>query len=130
MLLLSVDAPIPRIVHAPQLAGDLTSINPAAAINAMMLDTPAGILQERFGGKADEVQHLVLGDRAGGARLALILFGLWMFLARRMAGEGGIGGDLMSIGKIKVKVYLVRQRCNKRPRGQTFRAKIESLTYF
>ena len=36
---------------------------------------------------------------------ALIFFGLWMFLAKRMAGDGGMGG-LMSIGKSKAKVYM------------------------
>jgi cell division protease FtsH len=36
---------------------------------------------------------------------ALVFFGLWTFLARRMAG-GGIGGGLMSIGKSKAKVYV------------------------
>ena len=36
---------------------------------------------------------------------ALVFFGIWMFLARRMAGEGGMGG-LMSIGKSKAKVYM------------------------
>jgi cell division protease FtsH len=36
---------------------------------------------------------------------ALVFFGLWSFLARRMAG-GGLGGGLMSIGKSKAKVYV------------------------
>jgi cell division protease FtsH len=36
---------------------------------------------------------------------ALVFFGLWMFLAKRMASEGGMGG-MMSIGKSKAKVYM------------------------
>jgi cell division protease FtsH len=37
---------------------------------------------------------------------ALVFFGLWTFLARRMAAGGGLGGGLMSIGKSKAKVYV------------------------
>jgi len=37
---------------------------------------------------------------------ALIFFGIWMFLARRMAGQGGLGGGFLSIGKSKAKVYV------------------------
>ena len=37
---------------------------------------------------------------------ALVFFGVWMFVARRMAGEGGMGGGLMSIGKSKAKIYV------------------------
>ncbi len=36
----------------------------------------------------------------------LIFFGLWTFLARRLAASGGLGGGLMSIGKSKAKVYV------------------------
>src|SRR5262249_39795424 len=36
---------------------------------------------------------------------ALVFFLVWMFLARRMAGQGGLGG-LMSIGKSKARVYV------------------------
>ena len=37
---------------------------------------------------------------------ALIFFGIWMFLAKRMAGQGGFGGGFLSIGKSKAKVYV------------------------
>jgi cell division protease FtsH len=37
---------------------------------------------------------------------ALVFFGIWMFLMRRMAGGGGLGGSFMSIGKSKAKVYV------------------------
>ncbi len=36
----------------------------------------------------------------------LLFFGIWMFLARRVAGQIGAGGGLMSIGKSKAKVYV------------------------
>jgi cell division protease FtsH len=32
--------------------------------------------------------------------------GLWFFISRRMASQGGAGGGLMSIGKSKAKVYV------------------------
>ncbi len=39
---------------------------------------------------------------------ALVFFGVWYFLVRRMAGQQGLGG-FMSIGKSRAKVYVERQ---------------------
>jgi cell division protease FtsH len=36
----------------------------------------------------------------------LIFFGLWFFLSRRMAGQQGLGGGFMAVGKSKAKVYV------------------------
>jgi cell division protease FtsH len=36
----------------------------------------------------------------------LLLLGFWIFLSRRMAGIGGPGAGLMSVGKSKAKVYM------------------------
>lgn len=36
----------------------------------------------------------------------LLFFGIWLLLMRRMAGQMGPGGGLMSIGKSKAKVYV------------------------
>jgi len=36
----------------------------------------------------------------------LLLLGFWIFLSRRMAGMGGPGAGLMSVGKSKAKVYM------------------------
>jgi cell division protease FtsH len=36
---------------------------------------------------------------------ALVFFGLWMILARRLAGQQGLGG-FMSIGKSRAKIYV------------------------
>ena len=36
----------------------------------------------------------------------LIFFGIWMLLMRRVSGQLGAGGGLMSIGKSKAKVYV------------------------
>ena len=37
---------------------------------------------------------------------ALIFFAIWMFLIRRMGGQGGLGGGFLAIGKSKAKVYV------------------------
>src|SRR5215472_10593926 len=37
---------------------------------------------------------------------ALIFFAIWMFLIRRAAGQGGLGGSFLSIGKSKARVYV------------------------
>jgi cell division protease FtsH len=37
---------------------------------------------------------------------ALAFFAIWMFAMRRMIGRGGMGGELLSIGKSKARVYM------------------------
>jgi cell division protease FtsH len=37
---------------------------------------------------------------------ALIFFGVWYFLVKRMAGQQGLGGGFMNIGKSRAKVYV------------------------
>ena len=51
------------------------------------------------------VQNTFFRDILGWVIPALVFFGIWMFLAKRMGGEGGMGG-MMSIGKSKAKVYM------------------------
>ena len=54
----------------------------------------------------------------------LLFFGIWMLLMRRVAGQLGAGGGLMSIGKSKAKVYVetdtktTLRRRRRRRRGQ------------
>jgi cell division protease FtsH len=52
------------------------------------------------------VQSTFLRDVLGWVLPALIFFGIWMLLVRRMADKGGLGGGLMSIGKSKARVYV------------------------
>jgi cell division protease FtsH len=54
---------------------------------------------------AGVVENTFFRDLLGWIVPALVFFGVWMYLARRMGGEGGIGG-LMAIGKSKAKVYV------------------------
>ena len=51
------------------------------------------------------VENTFFRDLLGWLVPAALFFGVWMFISRRMAGEGGMGG-LMSIGKSKAKVYV------------------------
>ncbi|HZE59752.1 MAG TPA: ATP-dependent zinc metalloprotease FtsH [Burkholderiales bacterium] len=37
---------------------------------------------------------------------ALVFFGIWFLLARRMQQSGGLGGGFMSIGKSRAKIYV------------------------
>ena len=37
---------------------------------------------------------------------AVVFFALWSFLMKRMAGQQGLGGGLLSVGKSKAKVYM------------------------
>lgn len=36
----------------------------------------------------------------------LIFFGIWMYLGRKLAGKGGLGGGFLSVGKSKAKIYV------------------------
>src|SRR2546421_5103124 len=40
---------------------------------------------------------------------ALIFFGVWYFLAKRMAGQQGLGGGFMNIGKSRAKIYVEKK---------------------
>jgi cell division protease FtsH len=51
-----------------------------------------------------QVESTLLQDLLSWVVPALVFFGLWSFLARRMSQ--GLGGGLMSIGKSKAKVYV------------------------
>ncbi len=46
---------------------------------------------------------------------ALVFFGVWYLLAKRMANQGGLGGGFMNIGKSRAKIYVENKT------GVTFR---------
>ncbi|HUI97826.1 MAG TPA: ATP-dependent zinc metalloprotease FtsH [Xanthobacteraceae bacterium] len=52
-----------------------------------------------------EIESTFFRDLLSWVLPAIIFFGIWTFVARRMAGQG-LGGSLMSIGKSKAKVYV------------------------
>ena len=52
------------------------------------------------------VQNTFFRDLLGWILPAVVFFGIWMFLMRRFADKGGLGGGFMSIGKSKAKIYV------------------------
>ncbi|MGA0796053.1 MAG: ATP-dependent zinc metalloprotease FtsH [Quisquiliibacterium sp.] len=52
------------------------------------------------------VQSTLFRDLLGWLLPALIFFGIWMFLVRRITDRSGVGGGLMSIGKSKARVFV------------------------
>ena len=55
-----------------------------------------------------QVESTFLRDLLSWVVPALVFFGVWFLLARRFAGQQGLGG-FMSIGKSRAKVYVERQ---------------------
>src|SRR5215212_10145681 len=53
-----------------------------------------------------QIESTFLRDLLSWVLPVLLFFGVWTFLARRMAAQGGLGGGLMSIGKSKAKIYV------------------------
>jgi cell division protease FtsH len=66
----------------------------------------AGELQKAGVTYSGQVESTFLTEILSWVVPALVFFGLWTFLARRIASQGGLGGGLMSIGKSKAKVYV------------------------
>jgi len=64
----------------------------------------AGDLQKFGVTYSGEVESTLLTDLLSWVVPAVVFFGLWTFLARRMSQ--GLGGGLMSIGKSKAKIYV------------------------
>jgi cell division protease FtsH len=55
-------------------------------------------------------ESTVLRDLLSWILPALIFFGVWYLLARRMAGQqGGLGGGFMNIGKSRAKIYVEKK---------------------
>jgi cell division protease FtsH len=61
----------------------------------------------RFDVKYTRVQESTfLRDLLSWVLPALVFFGIWFLLARRMQQGGGLGGGFMSIGKSRAKIYV------------------------
>lgn len=52
------------------------------------------------------VENTLLKDIISWVFPVLIFFALWMFLMKKISGGGGLGGQLMSIGKSRAKIYV------------------------
>jgi cell division protease FtsH len=61
----------------------------------------------RYGVKYTRVHESTLGrDLLSWIVPALVFFGVWFLLIRRMAGQQGLGGGFMNIGKSRAKIYV------------------------
>ena len=64
----------------------------------------------KFGVKYTRVyESTFLRDILSWVLPALVFFGIWFLLMRRMAGQQGLGGGFMSIGKSRAKVYVEKK---------------------
>src|SRR5919106_1403615 len=64
----------------------------------------------KFGVKYTRVQESTfLRDVLSWILPALVFFGVWYLLVRRMAGQQGLGGGFMSIGKSRAKIYVEKK---------------------
>jgi cell division protease FtsH len=64
----------------------------------------------KFGVKYTRVhESTFLRDVLSWVLPALVFFGVWYLLVRRMAGQQGLGGGFMAIGKSRAKVYVEKQ---------------------
>src|SRR5687767_962631 len=64
----------------------------------------------KFGVKYTQVhESTFLRDVLSWVLPALVFFGVWYLLVRRMAGQQGLGGGFMSIGKSRAKIYVEKQ---------------------
>jgi cell division protease FtsH len=62
---------------------------------------------ERYGVRfAGRVESTLVRDLLSWIVPMALFFGLWMFLFRRLADKGGLGGGFMSVGKSKAKIYM------------------------
>ena len=55
---------------------------------------------------AGTVESTFLRDVLSWVAPALVFFVIWIYLARRMGEQGGLGGGFVSIGKSKARVYM------------------------
>src|SRR6185503_10170601 len=64
----------------------------------------------KFGVKYTRVhESTFLRDVLSWVLPALVFFGVWYLLVRRMAGQQGLGGGFMALGKSRAKVYVEKQ---------------------
>jgi cell division protease FtsH len=64
----------------------------------------------KFGVKYTRVhESTFLRDVLSWVLPALVFFGVWYLLIRRMAGQQGLGGGFMAIGKSRAKVYVEKK---------------------
>jgi len=97
------------VVYPDRLQGELTSPLPDGHSRFITLRVDPSFAEalQRHGVKVSGgVESTFLRDVLSWVLPAVIFFGIWMFLVRRVTEKGGLGGGLMSIGKSKARVYV------------------------
>ncbi|HYL90122.1 MAG TPA: ATP-dependent zinc metalloprotease FtsH, partial [Burkholderiales bacterium] len=91
-----------------RITGKLTSKQGGKTVAVANIVTPH--LAERlsmYGVRYKRVyESTILRDLLSWIVPALVFFGVWYWLARRMAGQQGLGGGFMNIGKSRAKIYM------------------------
>jgi cell division protease FtsH len=109
--LLAEDKIAEVVVSEQRITGKLKSPENGKTVAAANLVQPD--LAERlskFGVKYTRVhESTFLRDVLSWVLPALVFFGVWYLLVRRMAGQQGLGGGFMAIGKSRAKVYVEKQ---------------------
>ena len=100
------------VVSDSRITGKLTGTDSGKKVAVANLVQPD--LAERlskFGVSYTQVhESTFLRDILSWVVPALVFFGVWYLLVRRMAGQqGGLGGGFMSIGKSRAKVYVEKK---------------------
>ena len=109
--LLAADKIAEVVVSDSRITGKLKSPENGKTVAVANLVQPD--LAERlskFGVKYTRVhESTFLRDLLSWVLPALVFFGVWYLLVRRMAGQQGLGGGFMAIGKSRAKVYVEKQ---------------------
>jgi cell division protease FtsH len=99
------------VVSGERITGKLKSPEAGKTVAVANLVQPD--LAERlskFGVKYTRAQeNTFVRDLLSWILPALVFFGVWYLLMRRMAGQQGLGGGFMAIGKSRAKVYVEKQ---------------------
>jgi cell division protease FtsH len=106
--LLAADKVAEVVISDQRITGKLKSPEGGKTIAVANLVPPE--LAERlsrYGVKYTRVYESTLGrDLLSWIVPALVFFGVWFLLIRRMAGQQGLGGGFMNIGKSRAKIYV------------------------
>jgi cell division protease FtsH len=106
--LLAADKMAEVVISDQRITGKLKSPEGGKTIAVANLVPPE--LAERlsrYGVKYTRVYESTLGrDLLSWIVPALVFFGVWFLLIRRMAGQQGLGGGFMNIGKSRAKIYV------------------------
>ncbi|MGZ5123138.1 MAG: ATP-dependent zinc metalloprotease FtsH [Burkholderiales bacterium] len=96
-------------ISGNRMQAELTSPRPDGKTRVATTRVDPALAQElsTYGVKYEEVtQSSTVRDVLSWMLPTAVFFVVWMFLLRRMSARGGMGGELLSIGKSKARVYM------------------------